>query len=465
MHWLEVFAITAGISLIGFALTSPSDDNQIPNQVNEGSIELNLDNQADAFKPIERETASSEIATYNDQIELVRQELALEWDGTELSDTPDSYIAERTEELTKETSVTVKSGDTLSAIFSRQGFSAQDVFRVMQNKTAADQLKNIRPGKQLIFVRDDQKQLKQIKYVIAVNQTLIVDREGDKFYGQINTRPIEIRQAFASGVITNSLFNAGKQAGLSDTLIIKLANIFGWDIDFVLDVRANDSFAMVYQQRYLDGEFIGDGEILAAQFVNQGQVFKAVRYKDNKNNENFYSPNGDSMRKAFLRTPVNFLYISSSFKPRRFHPILKRWKAHRGIDYRAPTGTPVYASGDGKVIASSYNKYNGKYIFIQHGNNIVTKYLHLSRRAVSRGKRVKQGQVIGYVGSTGMSEAPHLHYEFLVNGVHRNPRTVTLPKAQPIASSQRQDFKQKTRQLLANLDARTRLTSNLSGGK
>jgi len=146
------------------------------------------------------------------------------------------------------------------------------------------------------------------------------------------------------------------------------------------------------------------------------------------------------MRKAFLRAPVSFKYISSNFKPKRFHPIQKRWKAHRGTDYRANKGTPVVAAGNGKVTHSTYNKYNGNYVFIQHGNGIVTKYLHFSKRAVKKGQRVKQGQIIGYVGSTGMSEAPHLHYEFLLNGVHRNPRTVKLPDAQPIDKRYKDDF-------------------------
>jgi murein DD-endopeptidase MepM/ murein hydrolase activator NlpD len=157
------------------------------------------------------------------------------------------------------------------------------------------------------------------------------------------------------------------------------------------------------------------------------------------------------MRKAFLRSPVNFMYISSSFNPKRFHPIQKKWKAHRGIDYRAKTGTPVRAAGDGTVIASTSNRFNGKYVFIQHGNSIVTKYLHLSKRSVRRGSKVSQGQVIGLVGATGLAEAPHLHYEFVVNGVHRNPRTVKLPQAQPIASAEKTRFQQATAPLLAEL--------------
>ena len=166
------------------------------------------------------------------------------------------------------------------------------------------------------------------------------------------------------------------------------------------------------------------------------------------------------MRKAFLRAPLQFSYISSNFKPRRFHPILKRWKAHNGIDYRAPTGTPIRAAGDGKVIAASYSEYNGKYVFIQHGQGIVTKYLHMSKRAVSNNKRVKQGEIIGYVGATGLAEAPHLHYEFVVNGVHRNPRTVSLPQAEPVAQAEKPRFTNETRPWLTQLYSRNSLLNN-----
>jgi murein DD-endopeptidase MepM/ murein hydrolase activator NlpD len=186
---------------------------------------------------------------------------------------------------------------------------------------------------------------------------------------------------------------------------------------------------MIYEKKYIEGEYIGTGNILAAEFVNQNELFQAVRFTDDE----YYTPDGKSMRKTFLRAPVSFKYISSNFKRKRFHPVQKRWKAHRGVDYAAKTGTPVVAAGNGKVTHSAYNKYNGHYVFIQHGNGIVTKYFHFSKRAVKKGQRVKQGQLIGKVGATGLAAGPHLHYEFLLNGVHRNPRTVKLPDAKPIA--------------------------------
>ncbi len=454
LRWGEVLAVAAGVTLLAFALSSSDDTEVEEHPVASGEVLLTED-----------QLTSTEADTINDRARPFSERLPLPLDFEELSTASGSEqeSSPRQPSRAHSKSVTIKSGDTLSGIFKREGLSARDVFLVTQDKTAEQYLRNIRPGKQLTFELDEQNLLQALHYEVAINETLQVKRQNEAFKAELISRPIETRQAFASGIIQDSLYQAGKQAGLTDNLIVKLANIFGWDIDFVLDVRKNDSFALIYEEQYLDGELIGHGDILVAQFVNQGDIFRAVRYIDNEGNDNFYTPDGKSMRKAFLRAPLNFMYISSNFKPRRFHPILKRWKAHRGIDYRAPTGTPVFAAGDGKVIASSYNKYNGKYIFIQHGNNIVTKYLHLSRRSVGHGKRVRQGQVIGYVGATGLAEAPHLHYEFVVNGVHRNPRTVQLPEAKPVDKNERSRFEQQTAPLLASLETHEKFLSLSSG--
>jgi len=360
----------------------------------------------------------------------------------------------------KWTKESVLKNDNLSLIFQRIGLSAQIVYKISTLDDNTKKLKNLRPGEAIYYQLDKNKQLRELKYVMDLQNTLYIHsqpigQQGKYTYtSEITNKSIELRTAYVSGIITDSLFLSGKRAGLSDTLVINLANIFDWDIDFILDIRQGDSFSLLYQEKFLDGEKIGDGYIIAAEFINQGDSYRAVRYTDSKNNSSYYTPNGLSMRKAFLRAPINFSYISSGFKLRRFHPIQKRWKAHRGIDYRAKTGTPIRAAGDGKVTHSSYDRFNGKYVFLQHGQGIVTKYIHMSRRAVSRGKRVKQGQVIGYVGSTGMSEAPHLHYEFLVNGVHRNPRTVKLPKAEPIQKSEKSNFLIESKALVSQLETR-----------
>lgn len=324
----------------------------------------------------------------------------------------------------------VRSGDSLAKIFKRLGYSAKTTHLVATAKGKETKLlKKLNVGDVLTIGKDKQGQLVALTYPLSKTKTLFVDLKENGYESHTEEKDVEIRETFAHGMIKSSFWNAAIEAGMDDGQIISLANIFGWDIDFALDIRAGDSFHVVYENRYVDGEYIGTGKILAAEFVNQNESFQAIRFTDGE----YYTPDGKSMRKAFLRAPVNFRYISSNFKPKRFHPIQKRWKAHNGTDYRAKKGTPVVAAGNGKVTHSTYNKYNGNYVFIQHGDGIVTKYLHFSKRAVKKGARVKQGQVIGYVGSTGMSQAPHLHYEFLLNGVHRNPRTVKLPDAKPIA--------------------------------
>jgi len=333
--------------------------------------------------------------------------------------------------------IKVRSGDSLALILKRLGFSAQTTYAVSTAKGDDSKLlKRLNVGDELRIASDPESQLAALEYPLSKTETLFINLVGDSYQSHRETKQVSIRESFSYGTITSSFWNAGVVAGLSDSQIINFANVFGWDIDFALDIRKDDSFQIIYEKKFIDGEYIGTGNILAAEIINQGEKFQAIRFTDDE----YYSPDGKSMRKAFLRAPVNFKYISSSFKPRRFHPIQKRWKAHRGIDYAAKKGTPVVAAGNGKVTHSTYNKYNGNYVFLQHGNGIVTKYLHFSKRAVKKGQRVKQGQIIGYVGSTGMSQAPHLHYEFLLNGVHRNPRTVKLPDAQPIANKYKKQF-------------------------
>lgn len=330
----------------------------------------------------------------------------------------------------------VKRGDNLAKIFKRAGLTPQDVYKVSKAGRDAKKLLKILPGHTLQVALDSDQKFAGLRYPFSKTATLLIEPQHQGLSSRIEQKTVHTRVHFASGDIDNSFWNAGVKAGLTDNQIMSLANVFGWDIDFALDIRAGDNFNIIYEQKFVEGEFIGNGNIVAAEFVNQGETFTAIRYKDG----NYYTPEGRSMRKSFLRAPVNFKYISSSFKPRRFHPVLKRWKQHRGIDYAAKTGTPVVAAGDGKVIKAGYDKYNGHHVFIQHGEKYVTKYLHFSKRKAKKGQWVKQGQTIGLVGMTGLANGPHLHYEFLVNGVHKNPRTVTLPKANPIAKSEKKAF-------------------------
>ncbi|MFC4702043.1 peptidoglycan DD-metalloendopeptidase family protein [Glaciecola siphonariae] len=330
----------------------------------------------------------------------------------------------------------VKRGDTLAKILSAHKQSPQTTYKLSNAGEKAKTLRKIKPGDALYLQINEAGQLASLKYPLNQTETLVITSKDDGFVSEIETKHVETVLNFAQGTISSSFWNAGIEAGLTDNKIMQLAGIFGWDIDFAQEIRPGDSFNMAFEELYVDGEFIGYGDIVSAEFVNQGDVFTAIKYTDG----NYYTPEGRSMRKSFLRAPINFSHVSSNFNPKRFHPVQKRIKPHRGVDYVAAVGTPVLAAGNGKVVRSSYDKYNGHHVFLQHGERYQTKYLHFKSRAVKVGQWVKQGDVIGYLGSTGMVTGAHLHYEFLVDGVHRNPRTVELPKAEPIDKKEKDNF-------------------------
>jgi murein DD-endopeptidase MepM/ murein hydrolase activator NlpD len=357
---------------------------------------------------------------------------------------------------------TVGSGDNLAAVFNRAGFSAQDVHEVISVSADTQALVRIYPGDEIHLLSNEDNQLQAIRYPIDETRTLYVERKPDGDYkSRIQTRPLEKRVAQAQGTITSSLYNAAVDAGLDDRLIMNLASIFGWDIDFALDIRRNDQFTVIYETLFRDGEKIRNGNIIAAEFVNRGERFRALRYTKADGRSDYYSPDGHSMRKAFLRTPTDFTRVSSEFNPNRVHPVYGTTRPHRGTDYAAPPGTPIKAAGDGKIIHRGTKGGYGNTVILSHGTRYTTLYAHMRAFANGHriGDRVKQGDIIGYVGSTGLSTGPHLHYEFRVDGVHRNPRTVDLPKAMPIDERYRADFKRSTAKVLARLDqlSRTRL--------
>ena len=359
--------------------------------------------------------------------------------------------------------VTVKPGQTLAHLFAQQGLSANVVHKVVHVDENTSKLARIFPGDELAFRLDDDGEFLALEFQLDEANKIQVLQDQGLYSSVLKADQIIAEPQTASGVIEDSLFLAGRRAGLTDALIMEMAGLFGWDIDFVLDIRAGDEFHVIHERIYRNGEFLRTGDILAATFVNHGKTFQAIRF-ETENGYEYFAPDGRNMKKAFLRAPLNFSYISSSFNPSRFHPILKRVQAHNGIDYRAPSGTPVYAAGNGKVLTAAYSKYNGNHVFIQHGNNIVTKYLHFTKRNVKSGQRVQQGQVIGFVGATGLAEASHLHYEFLVNGVHRNPRTVDLPKADPLPAKQLISFQQRAAPMLSQL-ARMQQTKMIAMGE
>lgn len=364
------------------------------------------------------------------------------------------------------TELLVRRGDTLDGLFGKNSLSRADLVTLLKTPGTADHLAKLKPGDQ-IFVTHEDGRVRTLTRAIDEERTLHVTRTDDGFDSRIDINPVERRVTHAQGKIESSLFLAARDAGVSDKLIMNLAGIFAWDIDFVLDIREGDGFVVIYEEVWQDGQLLRDGDILAAEFSNRGEVYRALRFVDDDGNVGHYTPEGINMRKAFIRAPIAITpRVTSNFNPRRRHPVHKKVRPHRGVDYGAPTGTPIKAAGDGKVIFRGRKGGYGNTVILQHGGNITTLYAHMSKfnRKATIGKRVKQGQVIGYVGATGTVTAKHLHYEYRVNGVHHNPRTVKLPKADPIPARYRDAFMVSAQPLLSRLDAVSRRTRLADAG-
>lgn len=353
----------------------------------------------------------------------------------------------------------VKSGDSLSTIFDQARISPQMLHLVIRNKENERKLRAIQPGEVIEFNTNTDGLLLSLDYIktptLTENFTVIEDQVLHKSI----VRYPEYRTRFAFGTIDSSLFLAGQNAGMSDSLTMELAQIFGWDIDFVMDIRQGDKFSMIYQEKHLDGKMIGYGPILAARFTNNGRTYNAIRYTDLSGNSDFYSQDGKSMRKAFLRTPVDFARISSHFSVGRRHPILNKIRNHKGTDYAAPKGTPIKTAGDGKVVFAGNKGGYGRTVVIQHGQRYSTLYAHTNafHKSIRLGTTVKQGQTIAYVGSTGLATGPHLHYEFRVNGVAVDPVTVKLPSAKPISTELSKEFMEHAINMTGQLDTYERV--------
>ncbi len=356
------------------------------------------------------------------------------------------------EPLGNNVTLKVRKSDSLDRLFKRHGLSRTDLANIMTLESARKYLRLVKPGDE-IFVRESGGKILQLDRQVSLSEVLSIRRTDDSFDAQMVERELEAQPVRANGTINSSLFLAAADAGISDRTIMNLAGIFAWDVDFVLDIRQGDTFSLVYEEYWQDGKQVAEGDILAAEFVNRGKQFRAIRYKDASGRVDYYTPEGRSVRKAFVRAPLSFSRISSNFDPRRRHPKLNTIRAHKGVDYAAPTGTPIKAAGDGKVIHRGRKGGYGNAVIIQHGGNITTLYAHMSRFSKARlGSRVRQGDIIGYVGSTGLATGPHLHYEYRRNGVHMNPRTVKLPDAEPINAAYLADFKKAAGPLLMQLD-------------
>ena len=373
--------------------------------------------------------------------------------------TPDPSLQQNINEASIDTtqqweSVIIKSGDTLASIFSNNGIGATTTHKIATLNDQTRKLRYIQPGDEIQLLLDDQRKLRKMKYIPDITRTLLIQRgEDQSFNSQIINFQLDAYPVYREGRIESSLFVAAANADIPEDVIMDLVGIFGWDIDFSLDIRSGDRFGIVYEELYKDDVKIRNGRILSAEFINNGKIYRAVYYTDPSGDSDYYAPDGKSMRKAFLRSPVEFSRISSRFSNKRWHPVLSKWRSHKGVDYAASRGTPIRASGDGKIIHAGNKGGYGRLIVIRHGGRYTTAYGHLHRYAkgVRSGKKVKQGQIIGYVGSSGLATGPHLHYEFRVDGVHRNPLTVKLPEAQPVNAAYLDNFKENTQTYLSML--------------
>lgn len=348
--------------------------------------------------------------------------------------------------------VSVQRRDTLSRLLARSELTAPERTALL-GSDALQPLKRIHPGETLRFHRRDAT-LVRVEYQPEPHRTWIIEADGAGFAGRWETRPIELRVVTRHLVIDSSLYAAAQAAGLSEKTIAQLADLFGWDVDFALDIRRGDQLALVIEERWLDGARLADGDIIAARLLNDGKSFDALRFERPDGGSDYFDLAGNSLRKQFLRSPVDFRRISSRFQANRWHPVLGVKRPHRGVDYAASPGTPVRATGDGTVAEAGNRGGYGRTVVIRHGQGTQTLYAHLKgfAKGLRAGQRVRQGQLIGFVGSSGLASGPHLHYEFQVNGVHRNPLTVRLPNAAPLAAADRERFSETTRSARTALD-------------
>jgi murein DD-endopeptidase MepM/ murein hydrolase activator NlpD len=341
---------------------------------------------------------------------------------------------------------------TFSEFLERAGFDAATVGRIIHDARPVYDLSRVRAGNQVTFVRSGKGELRSIHYQIDLDRVLWITKEEDGFRAEIKPVPYEIFVTGVVGRIEDSLFQALADRGEQAQLALEIADIFGWDIDFYTDPRQGDTFEVVVEKKMLGGELLGYGRVLAAQYQNEGKLHQAVLFRDPSGRPAYYAPDGKSMKKAFLRSPLKFsAAVTSGFSRRRFHPILKHYRPHLGIDYGAPVGSPVQAVSDGRVASAGWKGGGGRTIHLRHAMGYETTYMHLSRIRVRAGQRVSQGQVIGQTGATGLATGPHLDFRVKQHGKFRNFLSLKLPPAQSVARKDWAEFVVGRTQLLDEL--------------
>lgn len=354
--------------------------------------------------------------------------------------------------------VDVRSGDILTTVLARHNIPQHTAIQVAKaSRPVYDLARLMKPGTTLRLALDQRGQLMGLSYPLDTDRILWLSRNNkSRFTPHIQKKVYQTQLHHVKGTIRNdgSLFMASKKAGLSQPLSAEIARLFEWDVDFARDIRSGDQFKVIHEAKYYLGKRVGDGDIVAAEFVNQGRVIQVVRYTDPSGSTGYYDAKGRSVEKMFIRAPVDFTRVSSVFSNRRKHPVYGFTRAHKGVDYAAPTGTPVRASGDGRITFLGRKGGFGKLIVLRHNSRYTTAYAHLNRftSKLKVGQRVKQGEVIGQVGSTGAATGPHLHYEFRVKGRQVNPLSVQLPTTNPLPRKYLNDFHVHTAKMLAQLN-------------
>lgn len=411
-------------------------------------------------------TAESAIENYFDlvtssddpifqDVELSRKPTSLD-EGSKSETLLNDRAAEQPEENIQE--ITLSYGDNLSSIFESQKVSAVDLLGILNNDHPSRPLRRILVGEKLQFAKNGQDgALETFTYIPNRREKFVYSRTDKGWQHELVKAKVSHKTVYKYVVIHQgeSPITAGLRIGIrNEETILKLTQLLQWNIDFWLDIRPNDNYKILYRERYLDGLYAEDAEILAAEFKTRRGDHRILRYEKDGAFQGYYKPDGSAMKSQFLRAPLDYVRVSSGFTPRRFHPVTKSYRPHNGVDYAAATGTPVRATADGVIKAASYTKPNGNYIFIQHPPRYETRYLHFSRLAkgMKKGVSVRQGEIIGYVGSTGYATGPHLHYEFLINGKHVNPRTVELPKQVVLKDDELATFKVVIARLNEHLD-------------
>jgi murein DD-endopeptidase MepM/ murein hydrolase activator NlpD len=441
-RWLALAVVVVGISSVGHGCAGRSDANAPASQQPAGAPSSTAAPAAATGSP---GAGTTPAATANPQF-VASPQAALS--GAVVHGAQSAAFGASTIDII------VKSNDTLDGIFRRLKLNLTDLATLRGLPGLKARLDSLRPG-ELLRLSHREGALTGLERRLSDSETLQVVRENDELRANVLQNPLETRVRTLRAVINSSLFVAIEAAGGHDQTAVSLADIFGWDIDFVLDIQPGDSFVVTYQELFRDGAYLKDGPVLAASFTNQGREYVAVRYVDPDGMAHYYTPEGKSMRKAFLRAPLEFTRVSSRFNSARRHPILNLIRAHKGVDYAAPMGTPVKAAGDGRIRFAGRKGGYGNVVEIEHTRSIVTVYGHLSRFAKGThvGAHVAQGSIIAYVGMTGLATGPHLHYEYRVNGVFKNPQTIALPDSEPIDGRLHDDFVARTTPLLGLLVA------------